>query len=89
MIKLKIGRIKLRTDIEEQNKNAIKRRCLDTKNKISIVLKFNPDHEIVKTIFEAIQHNVAELKTDNIVILNLSSVIKKEFNIRVTNAIKS
>lgn len=89
MIRLKIGRIKLRPDIEEQNKNAIKRRYLDTKNKISIVLKLNPEHEIVKTIFEAVQHNVIELKTDNVIILNLSSLIKKEFNIRITNAIKS
>jgi uncharacterized membrane protein (UPF0127 family) len=89
MIKLKIGRTRLRPDIEEDNKNKIKRRFLDTKNRIAIILKFNPEHEVVRTILDAVKRNVIELKTDNVAILNLSTLIEKKFSIRIVNAIKS
>jgi len=88
-MKLKINHLRLKNDIERDNRHDIINLRRKKKYRIASVLKIWPEHKVVAIIYEALMHNVKLLITDDVMILNKDSIIEKEFGLKVQNAAKS
>ena len=78
---LKVRQLMSKSDVIRHNNIQIRKYRQETTNNIICSLK----PEIVKIIQDAVNHNIKELKTSNIDLLNCAELIFKQFKIKVTS----
>ena len=80
-MKLKIGNVPLRADIEYMNKiNQLKTKQQLFQRVISVV---KSDPKTNQLIYDALLHNTITLKTKNIKLLNKAAIIRSRFGLRI------
>jgi hypothetical protein len=88
MIALRISRLRLRPDIEADNKHRVINLNRKLRYRVAKVLKVTPEHELVTIVYDALIRGVKEFRTTDEMLLNMSIVIENEFGMKVINAAK-
>ena len=85
---LKIGRLKLKHDVEIDNRNKTINLGRKLRFHVARVLKVSPEHKLVTIVYDALTKGVKEFKTTDKVLLNMSVKIENELRMKVINAAK-
>jgi len=80
---LRVRRLLLKPDIIRLNRHRIKENDRKVFYNVVRMMKLPIDDKIVQDLYCAIKRGVKLLKTNNVILLNLSSVIKNKFNLRI------
>jgi hypothetical protein len=89
MISLKVGRLKLKHDVEQDNKSMVQNLNRKFRYRVAKTLGISPEHALVTTLYDALTRGVKEFKTTDRVLLNKSREIESEYRMKVINAAKS
>jgi hypothetical protein len=76
-MKLTIKRVPLQCEVIESHRQSIKKNNHDAFNRMVCNLGMAPDNETVKIMYEAMMKGTKVLKTRDVTLLNLTSIIKK------------